>query len=90
VEVVSVTKKGQATIPKRLREKYGIKGKVMIDEGKEGIILRPLPSPVEDLGSLKTMFEGKDSRELLKEARREESLNEEEWRKRVGAVRLRL
>ena len=28
VEVVSVTKKGQATIPKRLREKYGIKNKV--------------------------------------------------------------
>jgi len=39
---------------------------------------------------LKTMFEGRDSRELLEEARREESLNEEEWRKRVGAVRLRL
>ena len=33
--VVSVTKKGQATIPKKLRTKYGIKDKVLVVEEEE-------------------------------------------------------
>ena len=61
VEVVSVTKKGQATIPKRLRRKYGIKDKVLIEEDEKGIVLKPLPSPDEDFGSLKLIFKGKSS-----------------------------
>jgi len=90
VDVVSVTRKGQATIPKRLREKYGIKGRVLVIEGKEGIILRPVPTPEEDFGSLKAVFGGKSSRELLEDARREEFLKGEERMKRVGAAGLRL
>jgi AbrB family looped-hinge helix DNA binding protein len=90
VEVVSVTKKGQATIPKKYREKYGIKGKAVIEEGEEGIILKPLPSPNEDFGSLKSVFEGKSSRQLLKESRKEEVMKEKELMKRAGAVGLRL
>ncbi len=83
VEVVSVTKKGQATIPKKLREKYGIKDRVSIEENEKGIILRPLPSPKNDFGSLKTVFKGKTSQELLKEARAEEFRKDREWIKRV-------
>ena len=88
VEVVSVTSKGQATIPKKLREKYGIKGRVLVIEGEEGIILKPVPTPEEDFGSLKDAFGGKSSRELLEEARREESLMDKERMKRVRAAGL--
>jgi antitoxin PrlF len=90
VEIVSVTKKGQATIPKRLRKKYGIKSKVLIEEDEKGIVLKPLPSPDEDFGSLKPIFKGKSSRELLQEARKEEFDKEKEWAKRAGAADLRL
>ena len=78
VEVVSVTKKGQATIPKKLREKYGIKDKVLIEESEKGIILKPLPSPDEDFGSLKSVFKGKTARELIEEARKEELESDKE------------
>ena len=89
VEIVSVTKKGQATIPKRLREKYGIKGKALIEESEDGILLKPLPSPSEDFGSLRDFFKGKDSRQLLKEARREEFKVEKELLKHVRKANLR-
>jgi antitoxin PrlF len=84
VEVVSVTKKGQATIPKKLRKKYGIKDKVLIEENENGIILKPLPSPNDDFGSLKTVFKGRTAQELLKEVRIEEFAKDKEWIKRVG------
>ncbi len=90
VEVVSVTKKGQATIPKRLREKYGIKGKVLILEEEGRIVLKPIPTPIQDFGSLKTVFKGKSSRELLEEARKEETTKDKEWMKHIGAADLRL
>ena len=84
VEVVSVTKKGQATIPKKLRKKYGIKDKVLIEENGQGIILKPLPSPNDDFGSLKIVFKGRTAQELLKEARSEEFTKDQKWIKRVG------
>ena len=83
VEVVSVTKKGQATIPKKLRKKYGIKDKVLIEENENGIILKPLPSPNDDFGSLKTVFKGKTAQELLKETRSEEFEKDQASIKRV-------
>lgn len=85
---MSVTKKGQATIPKWLREKYGIKKKVVIEESEEGIMLKPLPLPEEDFGSLKSIFEDKSSKELLEEARREESKKERELTKRARTINL--
>jgi len=84
VQVVSVTKKGQATIPKKLRKKYGIKDKVLIEENENGIILKPLPSPNDDFGSLKIVFKGKTAQELLKEVRIEEFAKDKELLKRVG------
>jgi antitoxin PrlF len=90
VEVVSVTKKGQATIPKKLRKKYGIKDKVVIEENEKGIILKPLPSPDEDFGSLKALFKGKTAKELLEESRIEELFNDKEQLKRAGTLNIRL
>ncbi len=78
VQVVSVTKKGQATIPKRLREKYGIKNKVIFEENECGIVLKPVPTPSQERGSLKELFKGKTSRQLVEEARREEFAQDKE------------
>lgn len=83
VEVVSVTKKGQATIPKRLRKKYGITNKVLIEETEHGIVLRPPPSPNEDFGSLKHVLKGKSARGLLQDARKEEFEKERKWANRA-------
>lgn len=49
-EVIRVTQKGQATIPKPLREKHGIDapGEVLVYEEEGRIVLEPVPS-VDDL-----------------------------------------
>ena len=86
VEVVSVTKKGQATIPKRLRKKYGIKNKVVFEENECGIVLKPLPSPSDERGSLKEVFKGKTARQLLEEARKKEFAEEKEHERRARTV----
>ena len=86
VEVVSVTKKGQATIPKRLRKKYGIKNKVIFEENECGIVLKPLPSPSDERGSLKEFFKGKTARQLLQEARKEELAEDKERERRARKV----
>ena len=71
--VVSVTKKGQATIPKKLREKYGIKDKaLLVEEDGKGILLKPLPSPYDEIGSLKHLFPGKTAKEVIEEGRKED------------------
>ena len=86
VEVVSVTKKGQATIPKRLRKKYGIKDKVIVEESECGVLLKPLPSPSDERGSLKEVFKGKTARQLLDEARKEEFAADKELELRARKV----
>jgi len=46
-KIVSLSRKGQATIPKELREKHGIEpgGKVRIRENEEGeIVIEPVPT----------------------------------------------
>ncbi len=85
VEVVSVTKKGQATIPKRLRDKYGIKDKAVVTESKCGIVFKPLPTVDDEFGSLKGIFKGATARQLLEEARREEVTKDKEMSKHVRA-----
>jgi hypothetical protein len=42
-------------------------------EDKNGIILKPLPTPKDDCGSLKTAFRGKTAKQLLDQARKEEN-----------------
>jgi len=52
-EIVAVTKHGQATIPKRFREKLGIEapGKVLFRETEEGeVIVEQVRSPSEMRG----------------------------------------
>jgi AbrB family looped-hinge helix DNA binding protein len=48
-EVVRVSQKGQATIPKALREKFGIEtpGEVFVYEEHDRIVIEPVPSPDE-------------------------------------------
>jgi len=43
---------------------------------KKGILLKPLPSPYDEIGSLKGYFEGKTAREVLEESRKEEYEND--------------
>jgi AbrB family looped-hinge helix DNA binding protein len=81
VEVVSVTKKGQATIPKRLRQKYGIKDKVIFVENECGLVVKPAPTPDDLFGSFKAFAKGKTARQLLEETRKEEFAEEKEMMK---------
>jgi len=74
--VVSVTKKGQATIPKDLREKFGVRDRVLVVETEEGILFKPLPRPEEDFGSLREFFKGKTASEILEEARTQDRMRE--------------
>lgn len=52
-DVVRVSQKGQATIPKPLREKFGINtpGEVFIYEEGDRIVVEPVPS-LEELGGI--------------------------------------
>jgi AbrB family looped-hinge helix DNA binding protein len=74
--IVTVTKKGQATIPKRMRERHGIGRKALVEDTEEGVLLKPLPSPSMERGSLGSVFKGKSSKEIMKEVRKEESIRE--------------
>lgn len=76
--VVSVTKKGQATIPKDLREKFKVGDKVLVVETDEGILFKPLPRPEDEFGSLRELFEGRTAREILDEARARDLMREKE------------
>jgi len=74
--VVSVTKKGQATIPKDLRKKFGVGNRVLVVETDDGILFKPLPRPEDDFGSLRGLFKGKTAREILEEARTQDRMRE--------------
>ena len=70
--VVSVTEKGQATIPKELRERHGITapGRVKFVENDEGeIVVRPVGSMREFRGLERTDDEDRPATELLRESR---------------------
>lgn len=70
--VVTVTKKGQATIPKSLREKHGIStpGRVKFVENEEGeITVRPVGSMDEFRGLERSGEEERPATEVLRESR---------------------
>lgn len=71
--MVTVTTKGQATIPSKMRKKYRIRKKVVFTEVKEGILIRPIPDPYLEVGSLKSMFKGKATVDIISEARAAEA-----------------
>ena len=68
-EIIRVSKKGQATIPKELRERFGIEtpGKVLIHESEGKIVVEPLPSVEEMQGVHAGRYEKGDVLEHLRE-----------------------
>jgi AbrB family looped-hinge helix DNA binding protein len=78
--VVRVSQKGQATIPKRLREKFGIEapGEVFVYEEEGRIVVEPVPSPDELHGIHAEGRERGAATERLRELRDEEGRREAE------------
>jgi len=68
-DVIRVSKKGQATIPKHLRERFGIEtpGKVLIYEDEGKIVVEPLPSVEEMQGVHADRYEKGDVLDHLQE-----------------------
>lgn len=84
--VVSVTEKGQATIPKRLREKHGIStpGRVKFVENEAGeIVVRPVGSMREFRGLDRTGEEERSATAVLEESRSRDERKHEELIERI-------
>ena len=79
-QVVRISQKGQATIPKGLREKFGIEtpGEVFIYEAEGRIVIEPVPSPDELHGIHAGDNERGEVLERARELRAEEKRREEE------------
>jgi AbrB family looped-hinge helix DNA binding protein len=77
---VRVSQKGQATIPKGLREKFGIEtpGEVFVYEEKGRIIIEPVPSPDELHGIHAGEHERGEVLERVRELKHEQKRQEEE------------
>ena len=78
--VVRVSQKGQATIPKGLREKFGIEapGEVFVYEDEGRIVVEPVPSPDELHGIHAEGHECGAATERLRELRVDEKRREAE------------
>ena len=78
--VVRVSQKGQATIPKGLREKFGIEtpGEVFVYEERGRIIIEPVPSPDELHGIHASEHERGEVLERVRKLKDEEKRQEEE------------
>ena len=79
-KVIRVSQKGQATIPKRLREKFGIEtpGEVFVYEEQGRIIIEPVPSPDELHGIHAGEHERGDVLERVREMKDEQKRKEAE------------
>jgi len=78
-EIVRVSQKGQATIPKALREKFGIEtpGEVFVYEEDDRIVIEPVPSLDELHGIHAADREPGEVIERVRELRAEEARREE-------------
>ncbi|MFP8890677.1 AbrB/MazE/SpoVT family DNA-binding domain-containing protein [Natrialbaceae archaeon A-CW2] len=79
--IVSVTEKGQATIPKRLREKHGIPapGRVKFVENDDGeIVVRPVGSMREFRGLERESDDDRPATAILREERKREKQRADE------------
>jgi len=83
--IVSISQKGQATIPKGLREKFGIEtpGEVFVYEEAGRIIIEPVPSPDELHGIHAGDHERGEVLERVRELRAEEKRQEEDQVERL-------
>ncbi|WP_255193815.1 AbrB/MazE/SpoVT family DNA-binding domain-containing protein [Natronobeatus ordinarius] len=86
-EIVRVSQKGQATIPKPLREKFGIDtpGEVFVYEEDERIVIEPVPS-LEELGGIHAS-EDHDRGEVLETVRELKREEREAADERAGRLR---
>lgn len=84
--IVHVSQKGQATIPKGLREKFGIEtpGEVFVYEEGGRIVIEPVPSPEELHGIHAGTHEPGEVLERVREARDEEKRREDERADRLS------
>jgi AbrB family looped-hinge helix DNA binding protein len=89
-KVVSVSPRGQATIPKEFREELGIDTPsrvkfIRTDEGK--IVIRPIHSVTDLRGVLagKTDEQGRSATERLQEERAQDKTSDEELRQRYAS-----
>lgn len=84
-KVVRVTKKGQATIPKELREKFNIEtpGEILIYENGENIIIEPMPTASDLHGIHAPKHESGEITERLRAIREEEEEQEKTRNSRV-------
>jgi looped-hinge helix DNA binding domain, AbrB family len=80
-----VSQKGQATIPKGLREKFGIEtpGEVFVYEDQGRIIIEPVPSPDELHGIHAGDHEHGDVLERVREMKYEEKRKEDSRAERL-------
>lgn len=86
-KVVSVSSRGQATIPKEFREELGIDtpGRVKFVRTDEGeVIVRPIQSATDLRGILegKTDDQGNSAVERLREERKQDKASDEELQER--------
>lgn len=78
-EKATVTKKGQVTIPKKIRDRLGLEEgqKVSFElKGKEAVLLPEVESPLEELRELReeVRFSEKEIRSMIEESK-------EKWNK---------
>ncbi|MEF8776116.1 MAG: AbrB/MazE/SpoVT family DNA-binding domain-containing protein [Haloarculaceae archaeon] len=80
-----MSKKGQATIPKKLRERFGIEtpGKVLIHEEEGKIVVEPVPSVEEMQGVHAGRYEAGEVLEHLQEMNEADRELEREREERV-------
>jgi AbrB family looped-hinge helix DNA binding protein len=86
-QIVSVTEKGQATIPKQFREKHGISapGRVKFVENEDGeMVVRPIGSMREFRGLERTTDETRPATALLREERERDAAKVDELVDRVS------
>ena len=89
-KVVSVSSRGQATIPKEFREELGIDtpGRAKFVRTEEGeIVVRPIQSVTDLRGILaeKTDEQGRSAVERLREERERDRASDEELRQRYAS-----
>ena len=74
-EEVVVTRKGQTTIPIRLREKYGIREGTRLEvlDSGSGIVLKRVPSTIDLAGSGSKYSNPRDMKRLLDKLREEDA-----------------
>ena len=78
--IVSITSKGQATIPVEMRKRYKLERRALIVDTDKGLLILPTPKPEDEMGSLKGLF-NKKAGELLREARKKDKIREKELEK---------